>query len=95
MAHQDESWVRKQAGGTALLSYTFDGSTYFAGFNIRSERGFWWSLDVGGTIVDTGFTTAEVPFYTEVRPRVIPAAADWIVYVWASETRVFHGKIFN
>jgi len=94
-AHESGAWVRLQGGATELLTYEFDGSTYFAGFNIRSERGFWWSLEVDSTIVDTGFVDSSVPFYTEVRPRSTPAAGTWKILVWASETRVFHGKIFN
>ncbi|KKL84182.1 hypothetical protein LCGC14_1967320, partial [marine sediment metagenome] len=78
-----------------LLSYAFDGDTYFAGVAVRSERAFWWSLEKGSEIIDTGLASSEKPWIDLLFPKYKPDSATWKLIVWATQTRVFWGSFFN
>lgn len=99
--HDAGAFVRKQGGGHELLTYAFT-DTDFAGFKVRSERAFWWALEIDGAIAKSGYCKSDVPFYTDVQPVETIVSATYVLHVWwqapASEARtgqVFWGEIFN
>lgn len=101
--HDEGCFARKQGGGYNLLEYDFGATPAdYAGFELQSERAFWWSLFIDDVLSSEGFCDSKKPWYTRVRPLKSLTSGVYKIYVWwqapLSELRtgqVFWGEMFN
>lgn len=81
--------------GAEVLTYDFDGDTYFAGAYVHGERGFWVALEVDGVIKPVKMCDTAIPYLEFTFPRYKPAEATWKILVWTTETRQFWAGFYN
>lgn len=93
-SHAEGCYVRDR-DGAEVLSYDFDGSTYFAGAYVHGERGFWAAFEVDGDIKSLKMADTAFPYLEFAFPRYKPAEATWKILVWTTETRQFHAGFYN